>query len=253
MPSHSKKFRADELLLKQKLCESRNQAKTLVMAGQVMMGTEKIDKPSRLLPEDSTLTLLQPPKFVGRGGLKMENFLEESGIRVDRMHILDIGASTGGFTDCLLQRGATNATCIDVGRGQLHYRLRTDKRVKNLEKTNIRTVSLSDIESNPFPFISMDLSFISARKALPIAWNLLAEQGIVACLVKPQFECTKQEADAGRGIIRDENIHQRVLNEIKIFTEQELPHSMLFFETRAKPAGTDGNREFFLAWKKLNS
>ena len=120
MPSHSKKFRADELLLRQKLCESRNQAKTLVMAGQVMMGTEKIDKPSRLLPEDSTLSLLQSPKYVGRGGLKMENFLEESGIRVDKMHILDIGASTGGFTDCLLQKGATNATCIDVGRGQLH-------------------------------------------------------------------------------------------------------------------------------------
>ena len=146
MPSHSKKFRADELLLRQKLCESRNQAKTLVMAGQVMMGTEKIDKPSRLLPEYSILSLLQPPKYVGRGGLKMENFLEESGIRVDKMHILDIGASTGGFTDCLLQKGATNATCIDVGRGQLHYRLRTDKRVKNFEKTNIRKVLLCTIK-----------------------------------------------------------------------------------------------------------
>ena len=135
MEKKLKKIRADELLLKNKLCESRTQAKVLIMAGQVRSGSERIDKPSRLLREDCDLSILRPLKFVGRGGLKMENFLLESNFDVKNLHIFDIGASTGGFTDCLLQKGASLATCVDVGHGQLHYRLRTDPRVKNLEKT----------------------------------------------------------------------------------------------------------------------
>ena len=133
MAKKLKRIRADELLVSNNLCESRNQAKTLILAGQVRMGTERIDKSSRLLPENAQLQVVESLKYVGRGGLKMENFLDESGFKVDDMHILDIGASTGGFTDCLLQKGASHATCIDVGHGQLHYRLRIDDRVHNYE------------------------------------------------------------------------------------------------------------------------
>ena len=251
MEKKLKKIRADELLLKNKLCESRTQAKALIMAGQVRSGSERIDKPSRLLREDSDLSILRPLKFVGRGGLKMENFLLESNFDVKNLHILDIGASTGGFTDCLLQKGASLATCVDVGHGQLHYRLRTDPRVKNLEKTNIRELMPEDLEDSPFLFIVMDLSFISLRKALPHAWNFLANNGIICCLVKPQFECTKKEADMGKGIIRDEAIRDRILNEMKSFADENLRDSKIIFETKARPEGTDGNQEFFLSWQKV--
>ena len=250
MQKKLKRIRADELLVLNKLCESRNQAKTLIMAGQVRMGTERIDKSSRMLPQNAVLTILESLKYVGRGGLKMENFLSESGFRVKGMHILDIGASTGGFTDCLLQGGASRATCIDVGHGQLHYRLRTDHRVQNFEKTNIRQVNPSDIPGAPFFFIVADLSFISLRKVLPSAWPFLAQGGKIVTLIKPQFECQKKEADLGKGIIRDEKIHSRVLAELKLFADEELSGSKLIFETKAKPTGTDGNSEFFLAWQK---
>ena len=251
MEKKLKKIRADELLLKNKLCESRTQAKALIMAGQVRRGSERIDKPSRLIREDCNLSILRPQKFVGRGGLKMENFLLKSNFDVNNLHILDIGASTGGFTDCLLQKGASQATCVDVGHGQLHYRIRTDPRVKNLEKTNIRDLHPKDLEDSPFLFIVMDLSFISLRKALPHAWNFLANNGIISCLVKPQFECTKKEADLGKGIIRDGAIHERILKEIKFFADENLNDSKIIFETKARPEGTDGNQEFFLSWKKV--
>jgi 23S rRNA (cytidine1920-2'-O)/16S rRNA (cytidine1409-2'-O)-methyltransferase len=220
------------------------------MAGQVRVGTERIDKASRLLPTDADLKIAQKLKYVGRGGLKMENLLKDSALSVKGLHILDLGASTGGFTDCLLQYGAKYATCIDVGHGQLHYRLRTDKRVQNIEKTNIRNIKPSDIEGSPFSFIVMDLSFISLRKVLPAVWLFLEPQGKLVTLIKPQFECTKQEADLGKGIIRDSNIRKRVLDEIKGFAKSNLENSTLLLETEAHPKGTDGNQEFFLVWKK---
>ena len=250
MAKKLKRIRADELLVSNNLCESRNQAKTLILAGQVRMGTERIDKSSRLLPENAQLQVVESLKYVGRGGLKMENFLDESGFKVDDMHILDIGASTGGFTDCLLQKGASQATCIDVGHGQLHYRLRIDDRVHNYEKTNIRNITPKDILGSPFPFIVADLSFISLRKVLPFAWPFLTCGGKIATLIKPQFECKKEEADLGKGIIRDTQIHMRVLSEIKDFVSTNFPDSSLVFETKARPQGTDGNQEYFLAWKK---
>ena len=251
MPQKLKKIRADELLLLKNLCESRNKAKALIMAGQVRVGTERILKPSYLLAEDAELKVTESMKYVGRGGLKMENFLADSGFKVNGMHIFDIGASTGGFTDCLLQKGASSATCIDVGHGQLHYRLRTDNRVHNYEKTNIRNLTPKDIPCSPFPFIVADLSFISLRKVLPNAWSFLEKGGRIATLIKPQFECKKEEADLGRGIIRDQKIHLRVLDEIKDFAKKNLPNSSLLFETKARPQGTDGNQEFFLAWERL--
>ena len=115
------------------------------------MGTERIEKSSRMLLENTELQLVEQLKYVGRGGLKMENFLTDSGYKVAGLHVLDLGASTGGFTDCLLQQGASEATCVDVGHGQLHYRLRTDERVHNFEKTNLRNITPHDIPNSPFP------------------------------------------------------------------------------------------------------
>ena len=250
MQKRPKRIRADELLYLKNLCESRSQAKALIMAGQVRLGSERIEKASRLLPEDSELSVTLPMKYVGRGGLKMENFLKDSKIRVNGMEILDIGASTGGFTDCLLQQGAKKATCIDVGHGQLHYRLRTDQRVTNLEKTNIRHIEKNQIKDSPFPLIVMDLSFISLRKILSTVWPLLESGGTLIALVKPQFECSKKEADQGKGVIRDTSIQNRILEEIKIFGNEAMDGSELIFEIEARPSGTDGNKEFFLAWRR---
>ena len=244
------KARVDEVLVLQGLCESRSQAKAFVLAGQVRLGSQKLDKAAKLIPTNAPISLERPMPYVGRGGLKMENFLRESGIPPPSCHILDLGASTGGFTDCLLQSGAKGATCIDVGHGQLHYKLRTDPRVTNFEKTNIRSLKPEEVQGSPFSFVVMDLSFISLRKVLSSAWNFVKSKGILVALVKPQFECRKQEADQTRGIIRDEKIRRRVVHEIIDFAQNELPMSELVENFEASPAGTDGNREFFLAWKK---
>ncbi len=245
------KVRADELVVILGLCESRTQAQAYIMAGQVRLGTEKIDKASRLLSKDSQLILDHPLAYVGRGGFKLESFLEKHPLTIQNINILDLGASTGGFTDYLLQHGASSATCVDVGRGQLHYKLRTDTRVINFEKTNLRDLPIEKLRHFPFSLIVMDLSFISLTKVLVRAWSFLSTGGTLVCLVKPQFECTKKEADKGRGIIRDTLIHQRVIQEISFFANQKLENSKLMAQEEAVPKGTDGNTEFFLAWKKL--
>jgi len=245
-----KKIRADELLLLQELVESRTKAQACILAGQVKWKDEKILKSSQMLPIDAKLALDTPMPYVGRGGLKMENFLQESGWPVLNVNFLDLGASTGGFTDCLLQKGASSATCVDVGRGQLHYKLRTDPRVTNLEKANLRSLKIQDLPFSHYSLVVMDLSFISLRKVLIEAWNFVENPGRLTALVKPQFECRKEEADVGRGIIKDPTIHQRVINEVKQFAEDKLPGSKLLIETMATPSGTDGNLEFFLGWEK---
>ncbi len=246
----SKKVRADELMVSLNLVDSRTKAQACILAGQVRWKDGKIQKSSQMLPIDTKLYLENPMPFVGRGGVKMDNFLLQSKWSVAGIDFLDLGASTGGFTDCLLQKGAKSATCVDVGRGQLHYKLRTDPRVTNLEKMNIKSLSKDDLPFPEYPLIVMDLSFISLRKILQNAWQFLAEDGYLAALVKPQFECKKEEADQGRGIITDPKIHLRVLDEIKNFATDGLTGSSLLIETKASPQGTDGNIEFFLGWKK---
>ena len=249
----TEKARVDEVLVLQGLCESRSQAKAFILAGQVRLGTEKLDKAAKIIPTNAPISLERPMPYVGRGGLKMENFLRESQIAVPSCPILDLGASTGGFTDCLLQKGASQATCIDVGHGQLHYKLRTDSRVTNFEKTNLRHLDATEFEGAPFSLVVMDLSFISLRKVLSSAWGFVKNDGILISLVKPQFECKKEEADQTRGIIRDDKIRKRVLNEIIAFAEEKLPEGKLLHKLEASPAGTDGNKEYFLAWQKLPS
>ena len=247
------KQRADELLVALGLAESRAKAKALVMSGKVRLGTERIDKPGRILPADAPLQVETPPPYVSRGGEKLRGFLDHFPLPLQNLHLLDLGASTGGFTDCLLQAGAAAATCVDVGRAQLHDKLRRDPRVHNLEKTNVRHLRPGDLPRPTYPLIVMDLSFISLSKVLPAAWNFLEPEGHLIALVKPQFEATKKEADAGRGIIKDPLVRARVLEETKIFAAAHLPQASLAAERESPLQGTNGNREFFLAWRRAGT
>lgn len=245
MPS-AKKIRLDELLVEQGLAVSRSQAKALILGGKVLLGTERLDKPGRTLPADSGVFVEQPPRFVSRGGEKLEGFLDQFGISMAGRHVLDVGASTGGFTDCCLQRGAVGATCVDVGRAQMHNKLIRDPRVNNLEKTNARHLKPGDLPHATYPRIVMDLSFISLTKVLPAVWPFLEPGGCLIALIKPQFEARKEEVDAGRGIIRDEAVHQRVLGQIREFALAELAGAELIGTMDSPIKGTDGNREFLI-------
>jgi 23S rRNA (cytidine1920-2'-O)/16S rRNA (cytidine1409-2'-O)-methyltransferase len=241
-----KKIRLDELLVANGLADTRSRAKALILAGKVKLGTERLDKPGRSLPADSPVTVEAPPRFVSRGGEKLEGFLKEFDISVEGLPILDVGASTGGFTDCCLQRGAISATCVDVGRAQMHNKLIQDERVTNLEKTNARHMQPGDLPLDEYPIIVTDLSFISLTKVLPAMWQFMAPGGKLIALVKPQFEAEKHEVDAGKGIIRDEAIHERVLESIKQFALTELPGAQLIGTMDSPIKGTDGNREFLM-------
>jgi len=239
-------MRLDELLVAKGLADSRSQAKALILAGKVLSGTERLDKPGRTLPENSQITVEQPPRFVSRGGEKLEGFLDHFKISMEGLRVLDVGASTGGFTDCSLQRGAVSATCVDVGRAQMHNKLIQDDRVTNLEKTNARHLQPGDLPHDTYSRIVMDLSFISLTKVLPAVWQFLEHGGCLIALVKPQFEARKEEVDTGRGIIRDEAVHQRVLDEIRDFALSELPGAELIGTMDSPIKGTDGNREFLI-------
>jgi len=247
----SPKQRLDELLVAKGYADSRSQAKALILAGKVKLGTERLDKPGRSFPQDSELTVEAPPRFVSRGGEKLEGFLDRFNISMQGLPILDVGASTGGFTDCCLQRGAISATCVDVGRAQMHNKLIQDDRVTNLEKTNARHLQPGDLPQPTYPRIVMDLSFISLTKVLPAVWQFMKPGGCLIALVKPQFEAEKNEVDAGRGIIRDEAIHERVLATIQNFALRELPGAELIGTMDSPIKGTDGNREFLLGLRRV--
>ena len=248
-----KRIRADELLALRGLCESRAQAKAVIMAGKVWMGSERIDKPGRMLPPDIELKVEQPPPFVSRGGQKLAAFLDKFEVSVENLEVLDLGSSTGGFTDCLLQSGAKGATCVDVGKGQLHGKLRDDERVELREGINVRYLETKDLPHPLYDRVVMDLSFISLRKTLENAWRFVRPSGKLVALVKPQFEATREEADAGRGVIRDSVMHRRVVGEIIGFVEERLAQAQLFGSMESPLKGTAGNVEFLLGWAKSGS
>jgi 23S rRNA (cytidine1920-2'-O)/16S rRNA (cytidine1409-2'-O)-methyltransferase len=241
------KRRVDEVLVARGLAETRTQAKTLVMSGRVRLGTERLDKPGREIPADAPVTVTQPPRFVGRGGEKLAAALLHFSLDLRGAHVLDVGASTGGFTDCALQSGAASVVCVDVGRAQLHARLRADPRVTNLEKTNARNLSMGSLPRNEFDAVVMDLSFISLRSVLPPVWAFLRPGGVLVALVKPQFEAGKAEADKGRGVIRDEAVRLSALGRVREFALASLPGARLIGTLESPLAGADGNREFLLA------
>ena len=240
-------IRLDQALVERGLCESREKAKRAVLAGQVRINQQLARKPSDSVKPQDRLALDAPEKFVSRGGLKLEHALEHFGLDVSGQTAIDLGASTGGFTDCLLQRGAVKVFAVDVGRGQLAWKLRQDSRVVVMEKTNARGLTPGKF---PPPFIPADLvvidcSFISLRKILPPAVALLRASGRIIALIKPQFEAGKAEADRGAGVIRDPAIHQRVQREMHEFVAG-LPALRWIGVTESPAPGPAGNKEFLV-------
>lgn len=245
------KQRLDELLVSRRLADSRSQAKALIMSGRVLHGTQRLDKPGKEYPGDIVLTIEQPPRFVSRGGEKLAGFLEKFSIGLQGAHVLDVGASTGGFTDCALQAGAADAVCVDVGRAQLHAKLRADPRVANLEKVNARHLAPGDLPRADFDAVVMDLSFISLKAVLPAVWPFVRPGGgILIALVKPQFEAGKAEVDKGRGVIRDSALQDAILADITDFALRGLAGAELIGSMDSPITGTDGNREFLLGLRK---
>jgi 23S rRNA (cytidine1920-2'-O)/16S rRNA (cytidine1409-2'-O)-methyltransferase len=239
-----KKERVDVLLVERGLCESREVAKRLVLAGEVSSGGHVVGKPGQKVDHDTPLEVRERPKFVGRGGLKMEGALDAFGIEPRGWVCADIGASTGGFTDCLLQRGAERVHAIDVGTNQLVWKLRSDPRVVVKEKFNARNLVVDDLGER-VALVVIDVSFISLTRILPAAVGVLEQGGSVVCLIKPQFELTREEVGKG-GVVRDAEAQQRAVEKIRKFVEAEqLGEWRGVIESPI--TGADGNREF-LAW-----
>lgn len=237
------KCRLDTFMTEHGLAESRSQAQRLIMAGQVRVDNEVVLKPSHSINLKAEVTVEQAPRFVSRGGEKLEAAL----IAFDLQEIpgwicADVGASTGGFTDCLLQHGAVKIYAIDVGYGILHWKLRQDARVISMERTNARNVA---ILAEQVHLITIDASFISLRNLLPVVKNWLdGPEARVVALVKPQFEAGRKESAKGEGVIRDPEIHKRILNEVIEFSIQEgfCPSGLI----RSPLVGPKGNVEFLL-------
>src|SRR5687767_7769384 len=245
------KVRLDQALVDRGLCESREKAKRAILAGTVRINGQRAEKASDTIRDGDAVSIDTPEKFVSRGGHKLEHALEHFQISVQGLTAIDLGASTGGFTDCLLQRGATKVCAVDVGHGQLAWKLRQDPRVVVMEKTNARELSSA---SFPQPFVPVDIvvidcSFISLQKLLAAAVALLRPFGKLVALVKPQFEAGKAEVDKGEGVITDPAIHQRVLAELRAFVER-MPELSWRGVTESPLLGPAGNKEFLLLLEK---
>jgi 23S rRNA (cytidine1920-2'-O)/16S rRNA (cytidine1409-2'-O)-methyltransferase len=244
-----KRERIDKLLVERGLVDSRTRAQAMVMAGLVLANEQRVDKPSELFPFDIQIRIKggDDPAFryVGRGGVKLEAALREFDIDVSGLECLDVGASTGGFTDCLLQHGARHVVAIDVGHNQLDWKLRTDQRVEVREGVNARHLTSEDF-TQQFDLITMDVSFISATKVLPALVNLLKDSGKIVLLIKPQFEVGKGEVGSG-GIVRDPLKHARVIEEVNsAATELGLEAIGVI---KSPISGADGNVEFLACYK----
>ncbi len=226
------------------LCDSREQAKRLILAGEVRSGDRLIDKASTKLPLDAPLAVKARPRFVGRGGFKLEGALDAFAIDPSGWVCLDVGASTGGFTDCLLQRGASRVHAVDVGTNQLVWKLRNDPRVIVKEQFNARNMVEQDL-GEKVRLAVMDLSFISLTKVLPAVFSVLDEAGSVVCLIKPQFELRREDVGRG-GIVRDAALHQRAIEKIRHFVTAEQAREWRGL-IPSPITGTDGNQEY-LAW-----
>jgi 23S rRNA (cytidine1920-2'-O)/16S rRNA (cytidine1409-2'-O)-methyltransferase len=246
----SERKRLDELLVARGLAVSRSQARALIEEGKVCSGEEVLKKPGRDYPMDTPLTVTDAPRFVSRGGDKLAAFLERFDISLLGCHVLDVGASTGGFTDCALQAGAVSVTCVDVGQGQLHPKLRDDLRVTSLEKVNARNLAPGDLPLGTYDVVVMDLSFISLKVVLPAIWVFVRPGGTLIALVKPQFEAGKAVVDAGRGIVRDPAVRQAALDDVAAFSLTELSGALLLATMPSPLVGTDGNHEFLLGLRK---
>lgn len=240
------KKRADVVLFEKGLVDSREKGKRVIMEGIVFLGTERIDKPGQKIDEEATLTVKKNPiKYVSRGGLKLEKSIEAFELSIEDKICMDIGSSTGGFTDCMLKNGAKKVYAVDVGYGQLDWRLRNDPRVVVMERTNIRNVTTEDI-GEQIDFISIDVSFISLELVLPVAKSLLKTNGEISALIKPQFEAGRDKVGK-KGIIKDKDIHLEVIKKIVNFSRKlGLGVSNLSY---SPITGATGNIEFLIYLK----
>lgn len=242
MPTPPTKIRLDQLLVQRGLAESREKAKALIMAGLAQVDGKRADKAGRLVPASASVLLKGTQPYVSRGGQKLEAGIQHFDVKVKDKILIDVGASTGGFTDCLLQNGAQKVIAVDVGYGQLDWKLRQDPRVEVLEKTNIRYLKTEDLEA-PIHGASIDVSFISLKLVVPPVSDLLEKQAFIMALIKPQFEVGKGQVGKG-GVVRDPNLHQEVIDQLKTFFETldwtvqgHIPSPLL---------GPKGNKEFLI-------
>ena len=243
--------RLDQALVERGLCDSREKAKRAVMAGLVRINRQSARKPSDLVHPDDQLELDAAEKYVSRGGDKLEHALTHYSVNVEGLVAVDLGASTGGFTDCLLQHGAKKVFAVDVGHGQLAWKLRRHPRVAVMEKTNARDLTPAKFPRpfQPADLVTVDCSFISLMKILPSAAALLRRGGRVIALVKPQFEAGRKEADKGAGVITDPRIHERVLLELETFVSAGGQLRWLGV-VKSPLLGPAGNQEFLALLEK---
>jgi 23S rRNA (cytidine1920-2'-O)/16S rRNA (cytidine1409-2'-O)-methyltransferase len=235
--------RLDVDLVRRGLCPSREQAQEAISLGRVLVRGAIASKPSHQVDDSEPIELVgDGPRFVGRGGEKLDGALDRFGVDVTGVHALDAGASTGGFTDCLLQRGAEHVVAIDVGHGQLHERLRADDRVENHERVNVRTLSPVDLDGRRFPLIVADLSFISLRSVALSLIGLATPDGQLVVLIKPQFEARRVEVSKHKGVVKDPTVWERtVLGVIDAFS---VAGAAMMGVMISPIRGTDGNVEF---------
>ena len=238
--------RLDTVLVERGLVASRERARALILAGHVRVNGEPVTKAGAPVANDAMVVIETPDHpYVGRGGIKLAHALETFGVRADGRLALDIGASTGGFTDVLLQRGASRVVALDVGHGQLDWKLRTDPRVEVLERLNARTLTPDQLppDARRFDIVTVDVSFISLRHILPVLPPLLAPGADVIVLVKPQFEAGREEVGKG-GIVRDAEVQARVVEEVASAADRIGLRRMALVESPI--TGAEGNREFLL-------
>ena len=237
------KIRLDQLLVQRGLARSRENAKALIMSGLVQVDGTPVDKAGRLVPTSSSVLLKEPhPPYVSRGGQKLEAAIRHFAVDVKDQVLLDVGASTGGFTDCLLQHGARRVIAVDVGYGQFDWKLRQDPRVEILEKTNIRYLKPQDLDT-PIHGAVIDVSFISLKLVVPAVSELLKRQSYIIALIKPQFEVGRGQVGKG-GVVRDSELHKEVIENLSVFFETlgwtvqgHIPSPI---------SGPKGNREFLI-------
>ena len=242
------KKRLDQLLVERGLAASWAQAQGLILAGQVWVRDQAVTKPGHNFANDIPITLQGPSHpYVSRGGEKLAHALEIFALSPQGQSCLDIGASTGGFTDCLLQAGASRVIALDVGHGQLDWKLRQDPHVIVMEKTNVRYLRLADL-LHPVSLITIDVAFISLRRVIPVLPPLLIPPAQVVALVKPQFEVKRHEVGK-KGVVRDPQLHHRVVAEIR--ATFELAGFVIRGETPSPLKGPEGNEEFFLWAQKI--
>lgn len=241
------KERLDVLLVKQNLAPSREKAKAMIMAGSVLVDGQREDKAGSMFPDTVKLTIKgHTLPYVSRGGLKLEKAMTHFNLSLDGKVCMDVGASTGGFTDCMLQNGAVKVYSVDVGHGQLDWKLRNDPRVVCMERTNIRYVTPEDLEEKA-EFVSIDVSFISLTKVLPPVRELMEDGAEMVCLIKPQFEAGREKVGK-KGVVRDPAVHREVIEKVVDFA-RSLSFGVLHLEF-SPIKGPEGNIEYLLHLRK---